>query len=117
MKKALVFVVGVSALDTVASRSLRYDHDYNLLINGDFEQNKCPREQQWCIYHTNTPDAVTGWIADPDIEVGYGTVYNKRLGGGDRVVELAPNSNSCIRQKVDNLQPSFYKLEVIYAAR
>lgn len=101
MKKALVLLAGMSALDTAtANSSLRFETDANLLTNGDFEQTVC--KQDWCIFDSKTPNAVTGWTPDPQIEVGYGTVYNDNL-GNDRVVELDSDFNSCIYQEINNI--------------
>lgn len=61
-------------------------------------------------------NAVTGWTPDPEIEVGYGSVYSNNL-GNERVVELAPNFNSCIRQSIKSLQSGCYQLKFEYAAR
>jgi hypothetical protein len=83
-----------------------------LIVNGNFAQNDCSRD--WCIF--NGPNCVKGWNPKPEIEIGFGKVYNSHL-GNERVIELAPNSNSCIEQSVKNLEPGIYQLKYEYAAR
>jgi hypothetical protein len=71
MKKTMLVLLGVGALDSVMAQTT----PTNLIVNGDFAQNSC--NQDWCIY--NTVDAVQGWIPEPEIEIGYGAVYSDAL--------------------------------------
>jgi hypothetical protein len=50
MKKTMLVLLGVGALDSVMAQTT----PTNLIVNGDFAQNSC--NQDWCIY--NTVDAV-----------------------------------------------------------
>ena len=56
------------------------------------------------------------WVPENDLEIGWGSHYNKNL-GKERVLDLAPNSNSCVRQVIRYLQPGTYQLTYEYAAR
>lgn len=56
----------------------------------------------WCLWDRNTckqDSVVPGWIANPEIEVGRGTIYNQVL-GNSWVAELDANANTCIRQNL-----------------
>jgi hypothetical protein len=89
MKEGLVALLLLSVLGSVNC------HGQNLIVNGNFAQNECPH--YWCIF--NHPGGVKGWTPKPEIEIGYGYIYNSRL-GNERVVELAANDNSCIEQVI-----------------
>lgn len=88
------------------------DSSTNLVFNGDFSQSDC--NSDWCIF--NQPNAVRGWCPEPEIEVGYGSVYSNFL-TNERVLELAPNTNSCAKQVIKNIQPGCYQLKFDWGAR
>jgi len=69
----MMAVLAMSALNGVMATNTSPE----LIVNGDFSQNSCT--QDWCIYNNSTPNAVQGWVADPEIEVGYGQVYSDYL--------------------------------------
>jgi hypothetical protein len=72
--------------------------NYNYIVNGDFEQNKCPND--CCVWSDKSgDDLVYGWIPNPEIEVGRGYFYNKIL-GNSWVSELDALKNTCIKQKI-----------------
>jgi hypothetical protein len=106
MKKTLLLALFLAVLYTASA---------NLIANGNFDNTIC--RQQWCIFGRNNPNAVRGWTAEPEIEVGYAYLYNKNLKGSGRVVELGAKQNTCISQRVRAMAPGNYRLEVIYAAR
>ena len=82
---------------------------FNLVKNGDFSKNFIGSEH-WAI-GTSLP----GWEVFPEVEVGYGTVYNNNW--GDRiVVELDSNQNDVLKQVFD-LECQEYTLQLDYAAR
>ena len=41
-------------------------------------------------------------LPDDEIEIGYGRIYSSYL-GAERVLELAPNKNACVKQFIPNL--------------
>lgn len=71
-----------------------------------YAQSDC--YQDWCIF--NTPNAVRNWIPQPEIEVGYGSVYSNFL-GKERVLELAHNANTCVKQFIRKVEPGCYELK------
>lgn len=73
----------------------------NLVRNGDFSRSKCVTD--WCSYsQTGYNNEVDGWIPSDEIEIGYGRIYSSYL-GAERVLELAPNKNTCVKQLIPNL--------------
>lgn len=105
MKEGLVVLLLLSILASVNC------HGPNLIVNGNFCRNEC--KWDWCIF--NHPGGVTGWSPKPEIEIGFGYVYNHRL-GSERVIELDPNYNSCIEQVI-YLQRGNYELRTQFIAR
>jgi hypothetical protein len=85
-----------------------------LIINGNFSQNTCPKSKPICFFKTN--NSVTGWSPDPEIELVYGSVYSEFL-GNERVIELAAKSNGCIFQIIKNMTPGNYDLKINFIAR
>jgi hypothetical protein len=111
MEKALMLLLlAICVLNTAVANNT----GQNLIVNGDFTQNSC--RQPICIYNSRQPNALKGWIPEPNIEIGWGSLYNKNI-GRTRVLDLAPHSNSCVKQIVPNLQPGTYQLTYEYAAR
>jgi hypothetical protein len=86
----------------------------NLITNPNFEKNPCTGNS--CTYKDNQPNVVEGWIPDAELEIGYGSIYNKFL-GDERVLELATNTNQCVRQVVRDLRPGLYDLTYEYTTR
>ena len=98
-----------AALIASASASLIGNVGSNLVKNGDFSKNFIGSEH-WAI-GTSLP----GWEVFPEVEVGYGRVYNNNW--GDRiVVELDSNQNDVLKQVFD-LECQEYTLQLDYAAR
>ena len=110
MKKILMVLIVICALNTAVANS----KGENLIVNGDFTENLCG--QPICFYNSNQPNGLKGWIPEPDIEIGWGWLYNKNI-GRVRVLDLAGHSNSCVKQIVRNLQPGTYQLTYEYGAR
>ncbi len=104
----MLVLMGMSALNGVIATDL----PPNLVANGDFSQSDC--NSNWCIF--NTPNAVRNWIPEPEIEVGYGSVYSIHL-KNERVLELAPNANTCVKQAIKNIEPGCYQLKFQWGAR
>jgi hypothetical protein len=50
------------------------------------------------------------------LEIGYGRIYSTYL-GAERVLELTPNKNSCVKQLIPNLLAGDYLLQFTWAAR
>lgn len=108
MKKTMLVLMGMGALNGVMAT----DSSTNLVYNGDFSQSDCYAD--WCIY--NTANSVRGWCPEPEIEVGYGSVYSNYL-TNERVLELAPNVNTCVKQAIKNIEPGCYQLKFEWGAR
>ena len=53
----------------------------NLIVNGDFEKNDCPKTSTNCIWNSlnKTATSVPSWIGN-EIEVGRGSTYNTVFG-------------------------------------
>jgi hypothetical protein len=102
MKKTMLVLLGVGALDL----AMAHTTPTNLVTNGDFSQNTCLKD--YCFF--NTQDAVQNWIPDPEIEIGYGYLYSDAFttGSKERVLELSPNANSCVKQVIPNVLPGCY---------
>ena len=49
-----------------------------MIINGDFENNKCPFPFSTCIWDKSSfkPEWLPGWTFDVEIEIGRGPGYN-----------------------------------------
>jgi len=82
---------------------------FNLVENGDFSKNFIG-SQDWAIA-TSLP----GWEVYPEVEVGYGRVYNNKW-GNTIVVELDSNQNDILKQEFE-LECQEYTLQLDYAAR
>jgi hypothetical protein len=108
MKKALIFVLGLGALDTVTANGI----NQNFIVNGRFTQSECRADA--CIF--NKAEEVVGWIPEPEIEVGSGYIYNTNL-GNERVVDLAAKKNGCIKQIVRGIYPGNYTLRYEYTTK
>jgi hypothetical protein len=116
MKKAMILLAGLGALDTAnaqSSATANLMNAGNIVNNGNFAITSCTSEV--CI--SNDRNLVKEWIPDPDIEIGFGSTYNKYLEKNIRVLDLAPNSNSCVRQVIKGLTKGTYTLRFEYAAR
>jgi hypothetical protein len=71
----------------------------DIVRNGGFEHNSC-NSHKWCVWKAGFGnDPVPGWIANPEIEVGRGNIYNANL-GTSWVSDLDSKRNTCIRQHV-----------------
>ena len=108
MKKALIFVLGLGALDTVTANGI----NQNFIVNGRFTQSEGRADT--CIF--NKAEEVVGWITEHEIEVGYGYIYNTNL-GNERVVDLAAKKNGCIKQIVRSINSGNYTLRYEYTAK
>jgi hypothetical protein len=87
----------------------------NLVKNGDFSRTKCVID--WCSYSlTGYNNEVDGWTPSDELEIGYGRIYSSYL-GAERVLELAPNKNTCVKQDIANLVAAEYLLQFTWAAR
>ena len=113
MKKTMLVLLGVGALDSAMGQSIPpTDLVNNLVSNGDFSQNICKAD--FCIY--NTQNSVANWIPEPELEIGYGSIYSNDL-TKERVLERGPNSNSCVKQVIPNVRPGCYELKFEWGAR
>ena len=87
----------------------------NLLVNGDFEKNKCCLDQCfWCKKNFTKKD-VPGWCPSPNIVIGRGKCFNKNL-NKSWVAELDSKTGNCITQTVKNLTPGQYGVAFNWAA-
>jgi hypothetical protein len=112
MKAVLVALIGLAVINVSMATHPSGNLIVNLIANGDFSDSPCDKEL--CIY--DTPNTVKGWIPNPMIEVGFGFHYNQYL-NRERVLDLAANSNSCVKQVIKNIKPDDYQLIFEYAAR
>lgn len=72
MKKAIMFLMAMGAFDSVMATG----SSQNLIVNGNFSENDCRND--WCIFKGQ--NNVRGWIPEPEVEIGFGHVYNSNLG-------------------------------------
>lgn len=87
----------------------------NLVKNGDLSKSKCVKD--WCMYtNTGYSNEVDGWVPDGELEIGYGRIYSNYL-GAERVLELSPNTNTCVKQLIPELLTGDYLLQFTWAAR
>ena len=109
MKKAMMLLMGLGALDTATAQTPVAG---DLIVNGNFSTNGCHPE--FCF--SCDSNFVRGWIPEPELEIGFGSYYNKYL-QKERVLDLAPNANSCVKQVIKGLSKGTYRLRFEYAAR
>lgn len=88
----------------------------DFIVNGDFENNECYSKS--CLWGQRNFNSryLPGWIPEPEVEIGKGNLYNVHA-GISTVAELSPNSNSCIKQIIENCVRGSFKIKFSWAAR